>query len=345
MARPFKSIKDLIKRVDLNAKAADCLGLSGALNNIEDCNESEAAQLAKGWLSYKRDNKTYLDRVERLEKREEVRIKKWEEKVTEKNKKNQIKILEHEEKLEKYRTKIEEIEEKNEDLISRGKKPRVIPEPPKAPKLLKIPQRPKPLERPSKPNRPIKPDLEMTQKERLALQREMLYSFISGHPLDSVKVPEGVSFIEDIKTLDESKSGQKRKIWGVLTHIKPIQTRRGPLMCSLQVEDRTGGIEIRLPPGIYKRERDNLEKWELYEVIGKVKITERETKDGDPYTHTQIDGKSLRQLSEKTDLAWEVLYPLFKGQLRISGSNEQDKGEVIKSLISKARKGIEVGRI
>ncbi len=88
---------------------------------------------------------------------------------------------------------------------------------------------------------------ELSEKEKLNYEKEVLGFYISGHPLNAYK-KELKNRVVKIKDLIERKSGDRVKIAGVISSKKMKKTKRGNTMAVLTVQDETGIIDIRAFP-------------------------------------------------------------------------------------------------
>ena len=87
----------------------------------------------------------------------------------------------------------------------------------------------------------------LSEKEKLAYEKEVLGFYISGHPLNAYK-KELRNRVVKIKDLIERKSGDKVKIAGVISSKKMKKTKRGNTMAILTIQDETGIIDVRAFP-------------------------------------------------------------------------------------------------
>lgn len=98
------------------------------------------------------------------------------------------------------------------------------------------------------------PDVaEMPIEELLALEKEMTGFYITGHPLD--KYRERMTNYTKIDELDkeELSDGDRVTVAGLIAGAKRLVTKRGEMMCFLEVEDFTGRVEIIVFPKVMER--------------------------------------------------------------------------------------------
>lgn len=85
-----------------------------------------------------------------------------------------------------------------------------------------------------------------TKKDMVAWEKELLGLFVTAHPMDDVQhlLPKiGARPIKQVMTLKNEAT-----IAGVVTRIQKILTKKGEAMAFIDVEDKTGGIEVLLFP-------------------------------------------------------------------------------------------------
>lgn len=108
-------------------------------------------------------------------------------------------------------------------------------------------------------NQPVMAQLEeWEQRERLALEKEHLGFYITGHPLMGYeRTIEKYATVDSI-TLQEAADGAVIRMGGVVQHVKSIITKKGEPMAFLTMEDLHGGVEITVFSDLYVSVRDLL---------------------------------------------------------------------------------------
>ena len=97
------------------------------------------------------------------------------------------------------------------------------------------------------------PDDEWDDKHKLALEREMLGLYVSGHPLDGVahllagQVDTQIPAILDGDVANEAQV----RVGGILASVNRRVNKNGLPWASAQLEDLTGGIEVMFFPHVY----------------------------------------------------------------------------------------------
>lgn len=97
------------------------------------------------------------------------------------------------------------------------------------------------------------PDEEWDTKHKLALEREMLGLYVSGHPLDGVAHVLAAQADTPIPAILEGdvKDGAQVTIGGILASVTRRINKNGMPWASAQLEDLTGGIEVLFFPQSY----------------------------------------------------------------------------------------------
>ncbi len=107
-------------------------------------------------------------------------------------------------------------------------------------------------EMPETVNRPEMPGLpEWQEKELLALEKESLGFYISGHPLDRFEKVLDKFATADTLTLEDCVDQAAVRIGGIIRSIKNIRTRKGDPMAFITLEDRHGSVEATVFTSVY----------------------------------------------------------------------------------------------
>ena len=98
---------------------------------------------------------------------------------------------------------------------------------------------------------PESPDF--TLDEKLAMEKEYLGFYFSGHPLDKYKEIIDTYKLKSIKTIEESKNQNNLRAHGILRDVKKIVTKRaGEVMATFALEDNLNGIQGIVFPNAFK---------------------------------------------------------------------------------------------
>ena len=143
---------------------------------------------------------------------------------------------------------------------------------------------------------------EMSEKELLSNEKEMLGIYISGHPLEKIKnqiMMQATINSAQIREIDEQNSeegkveensiynfnsnqklkfvdGQNVKIAGIITSVKKKITKSNKMMAFITVEDLYGQIEIIAFENVYMSSQNNLIEENIILIEGRLSIREDE---------------------------------------------------------------------
>ncbi len=132
---------------------------------------------------------------------------------------------------------------------------------------------------------------EVSNKELLSMEKEMLGIYISGHPLEKyrekIQTQTNISTL-DLKEINEANSqlekdvveipkftdGQKVKFAGIITSIKRKYTKNNKIMAFVTVEDLYGSAEILVFESVYFNAKDALVEENIVIIEGRLSIRE-----------------------------------------------------------------------
>lgn len=122
------------------------------------------------------------------------------------------------------------------------------------------------------------PDIEpFSDKERLALEKEMLGFYISGHPLEQYRpLLERMTDLTDCAELKEARDRSTVKVGGVVGQVRSIYTKKGRPMAFIQLEDLTGSVEIIVFSDLYEKRSEIFQEDSPLLVRGKIDLKEDE---------------------------------------------------------------------
>ena len=132
---------------------------------------------------------------------------------------------------------------------------------------------------------------EMSNKELLSIEKEMLGIYISGHPLEKlrhqIEVQTNINTL-DMKQIDEQNvatvkmeksyfvDGQQIKIAGIITSIKKKYTKNNKIMAFVTIEDLYGQAEIIVFENAYIKAGNSLKEENIVLIDGRLSIREEE---------------------------------------------------------------------
>ncbi len=97
--------------------------------------------------------------------------------------------------------------------------------------------------------------VEFERRELLAMEKEMLGLYLTGHPLQELKDTLRRLTTGDTAEIPELNPGQQVILGGLVVGLKMITTRKGEPMCFFYLEDLTSRAEIVVFPKVYARFR------------------------------------------------------------------------------------------
>ncbi len=140
-----------------------------------------------------------------------------------------------------------------------------------------------------------KSNIDITKKEMLDMEKEMMGLYISGHPLD-----EYINQITKVSTVttkdllvdeasEENDNGinltneiikkydnTEQTICGIVSSVKTIYTKNNRQMAFLLIEDLYGQMEAVVFPNVYDKYSSSIKPGEVLEFSGKISINEGE---------------------------------------------------------------------
>jgi DNA polymerase III subunit alpha len=133
------------------------------------------------------------------------------------------------------------------------------------------------------------PDIkEFEKKYLLALEKEMLGLYISGHPLDEYEQELDIhtnTRISDIISMDHEEGidlqtkvedGQRVIIGGIISSITIKPTRNNDIMCFVTIEDIFGSVEIVVFPKVYQKWSKFIQEDSVVVIKGRISVREEE---------------------------------------------------------------------
>jgi DNA polymerase-3 subunit alpha len=99
---------------------------------------------------------------------------------------------------------------------------------------------------------------EWDEKEKLALEKEALGFYISGHPLERFEAVMAKYSGLNAETLADRSDGSVVRLGGALQATKVIRTKREELMAFATLEDMRGSVELVIFPSVYAETSDLL---------------------------------------------------------------------------------------
>jgi DNA polymerase-3 subunit alpha len=119
---------------------------------------------------------------------------------------------------------------------------------------------------------------EFSRSELLAMERDMLGMYISGHPLGHVRERLAQRTTTTINQLPEMRDRSEVVIGGLVTALKRTTTKNGAAMAFATVEDLTGSVEVIVFPKTYEQSNLSLRRDAVVVVRGRLDVAEQQVK-------------------------------------------------------------------
>ncbi len=116
---------------------------------------------------------------------------------------------------------------------------------------------------------PLPPIPEFTTQELLAMEKQILGLYVSGHPLDDYQTVIHEKTTISLAELTEDHDQQKIVVAGMIDNFKISTTKKGDTMATVQFEDLTGNMDLLVFPKSFVRYRGMIEKDAIVLVKGR----------------------------------------------------------------------------
>jgi DNA polymerase-3 subunit alpha len=117
---------------------------------------------------------------------------------------------------------------------------------------------------------------EVSRREVLAWEKELVGAYISDHPLSRVWADLESTITVLTGQIDETMAGQKVTVAGMVNHVRQITTKKGAPMAFAQIEDLQGTVEVVIFPRLWEETRELWEPERILVVRGKVSLRGRD---------------------------------------------------------------------
>ncbi len=123
------------------------------------------------------------------------------------------------------------------------------------------------------------PDLkEFSYSQLLAMEKEALGLYISGHPLSEYRSVLNAQITGSVSEAREMEPNSDVVLGGMITNIKKLSTRRGETMARGQLEDLTGTIEVIFFPRAYQEYKSLIKPEKVVLLHGRVNANGEDNK-------------------------------------------------------------------
>lgn len=111
---------------------------------------------------------------------------------------------------------------------------------------------------------------DLPQMEKLRIEKDLMGFYISGHPLDAYKKAIDRSATLELSHLERAQKEKPYTIVGMITGIRPYQTKNGKWMGFGTFEDRSGTIDLTFFSKAWEEHRKNILPETVCGLIGTV---------------------------------------------------------------------------
>lgn len=135
------------------------------------------------------------------------------------------------------------------------------------------------------------PDIEeYPQSQFLAMEKEALGLYISGHPLFEFRETMASQTNTKVVEIKEKEPNAPVILGGMITNVKKINTKRGEIMARCQFEDLTGSCEVIFFARSFQEYKELIKADQVALLHGRVSFNDEESK---------IIAEELRELTKK----------------------------------------------
>ena len=110
---------------------------------------------------------------------------------------------------------------------------------------------------------------EVSRKEMLNWEKELIGLYVSDHPLNPVMDVLSQAVTHYSAQLGEASPQEKVRVAGLITQIRPYQTKSGKAMAFVTLEDIQGNIELVIFPNTWQKVKSSIELERIILVEGK----------------------------------------------------------------------------
>jgi DNA polymerase-3 subunit alpha len=149
---------------------------------------------------------------------------------------------------------------------------------------------------------------EVARREVLSWEKELVGVYVSEHPMEPFVHSLGDTVTCFLGQIDETMTGHKVTVAGIVNWIRQIYTKNGKQMAFVELEDVQGSIEVIVFPRVYEETRETWQEDKVMVVRGKI-----DTKGG--------NGPKI--ICERVDDAITRMVPQSGDSLSSSSSSNQ----------------------
>ena len=117
----------------------------------------------------------------------------------------------------------------------------------------------------------------LSEKERLADEKDLLGSYLANHPLDVLTRYEDER-LTALSAVDVGRDGERLSVAGMIESVRVITTKKGELMAFAQIEDLTGSRELVVFPNAYRDAQELLTDGGIKLIDARVQVRDDDAK-------------------------------------------------------------------
>ncbi len=117
---------------------------------------------------------------------------------------------------------------------------------------------------------------DISQREQLNWEKELLGFYVSSHPIDPVlSIIQGSNFdtTKDLKTSEADKNGKPVKIVGLVAALRKMPTKNKEMMAIITLEDHFSTIDVVFFPRIWRKLEAMIHEGEVLQFMGKLDLS------------------------------------------------------------------------
>jgi DNA polymerase-3 subunit alpha len=153
------------------------------------------------------------------------------------------------------------------------------------------------------PPPPLPAVVELPAAELLAMEKDRLGAYLSGHPLDAVADKLAGITTATCRQVTEAAVGGEVVVGGILTSVRKRITRSGRMMAFFTLEDLSGVIEATLLPDPYEKYGITLAEQSVVVVRGRAEADDRWGEDRESGRQHRLLADHMARLDDAPGVA------------------------------------------
>ncbi|UCC69219.1 MAG: hypothetical protein JSV79_04700, partial [Armatimonadota bacterium] len=146
---------------------------------------------------------------------------------------------------------------------------------------------------------PLPAAVEFPTTELLAMEKDRLGAYLSGHPLSAVQDQLANITTSSLSEVAEGGAPGDVIVAGIITAYRKIITRSGRMMAFFTLEDLTGQMEASLLPDSYEKCGEALVDQAIVIVRGRAELDDRWREDREPSGQLRLLAEAIAPLDDQ----------------------------------------------